>query len=106
MPLSTPDGHGIQPMCLATMLCSLCVLASKNDLLNGAQHHPQHYRDLVDLEIASGYSFRQGIWLADLRPDLLTEEQREKMNGLRGQNVPKPTETVKLARPMQLCLFD
>ena len=28
---------------------------------------------LVDLELRSGFSFRQGLWLADLRPDLLAK---------------------------------
>jgi 3'-phosphoadenosine 5'-phosphosulfate sulfotransferase (PAPS reductase)/FAD synthetase len=56
--------------------CALCVLAGKNDLLNGAQHNPALYRALVDLEIKSGFTFKQDLRLSDLRPDLLTEAQR------------------------------
>lgn len=56
--------------------CTLCILASVNDLKNGAEHNPDHYRQLVDLEIKSGFSFRMNFWLADLRPDLLTDQQK------------------------------
>ncbi len=85
--------------------CSLCVLASRRDLLNGAEHQPNHYRDLVDLEIASGFSFRQGLWLADLRPDLLTEEQREALHRVRTGQPAQPVEKEAYYRPVQLCLF-
>ena len=56
--------------------CALCVLGSVNDIENGAEWQPDTYRELVDIEIESGYSFRQNLWLKDLRPDLLTEKQR------------------------------
>ncbi len=85
--------------------CSLCVLASRSDLLNGAEHQPDHYRDLVDLEIASGFSFRQGLWLADLRPDLLTEDQRQALRQVRTAQPAHPTEKEPCPLPVQLCLF-
>ncbi len=85
--------------------CSLCVLASRSDLLNGAEHQPDHYRDLVDLEIASGFSFRQGLWLADLRPDLLTEDQRQALHRVRTAQPGHPMERETCSRPVQLCLF-
>lgn len=53
--------------------CALCVLASVNDLLNGAQHHPDSYREYCRIEAVSGFSFRRDLWLSDLRPDLLPE---------------------------------
>jgi 3'-phosphoadenosine 5'-phosphosulfate sulfotransferase (PAPS reductase)/FAD synthetase len=62
--------------------CSICVLASKNDLVNGIEFHPDYYRQLVQLEIDSGFSFRQGLWLGDLRPDLLTDQQRKRLHQL------------------------
>jgi hypothetical protein len=72
--------------------CSLCVLASRNDLLNGIEFHPDYYRQLVQLEIDSGFAFRQGLWLGDLRPDLLTELQRERLEQVRVANtLPKPS---------------
>jgi 3'-phosphoadenosine 5'-phosphosulfate sulfotransferase (PAPS reductase)/FAD synthetase len=57
--------------------CALCVLASLNDLMNGAEHNPDVYRELCRIEAVTGYSFRQGFWLSDLRPDLLPAETRE-----------------------------
>jgi hypothetical protein len=56
--------------------CSICILASKNDLLNGIEFHPDYYRQLVQLELDSGFSFRHGLWQASLRPDLLAEAPR------------------------------
>jgi 3'-phosphoadenosine 5'-phosphosulfate sulfotransferase (PAPS reductase)/FAD synthetase len=46
--------------------CALCVLASKNDLRNGARHHPELYRHLVELETRYDCSFRNDLWLRDL----------------------------------------
>jgi 3'-phosphoadenosine 5'-phosphosulfate sulfotransferase (PAPS reductase)/FAD synthetase len=86
--------------------CSLCVLASRSDLLNGAEHQPDHYRDLVDLEIASGFSFRQGLWLADLRPDSLTAEQRQVLHRVRAGQPAQPAESKARYRSIQLCLFN
>ena len=76
--------------------CALCVLASKNDLHIGAAHNPELYRQLVDIEIESGYSFQSGRWLADLHPHLLTDAQRERLAAMR-----QPEETI----PTQLTLF-
>ena len=49
--------------------CSLCVLASKNDLRNGARRHPALYETLVDMERQSGCTFRADLALADLFND-------------------------------------
>lgn len=51
--------------------CACCVLASVGDLLNGAIHNPQTYRELCRIEAVTGYSFRLNLWLSDLKPDLL-----------------------------------
>lgn len=53
--------------------CSMCILAGQNDLLNGAEHNPDVYRELCRIEAVTGYSFKNKIWLSDLRPDLLPE---------------------------------
>ena len=37
------------------------------------------YRRIVNLEIASGFSFQPGRWLADVSPHLLTAQQRESL---------------------------
>lgn len=53
--------------------CALCVLASLNDLINGAVHNPDAYREYCRIEAVTGYSFRKDFWLSDLKPDLLPE---------------------------------
>jgi hypothetical protein len=53
--------------------CALCVLASLNDLINGAAHSPDTYREYCRIEAVTGYSFRKDFWLSDLKPDLLPE---------------------------------
>ncbi|MCA9890837.1 MAG: phosphoadenosine phosphosulfate reductase family protein [Anaerolineae bacterium] len=54
--------------------CALCVLASVNDLINGAIHNPDTYREYCRIEAVTGYSFRKDFWLSDLRPELLPED--------------------------------
>ena len=51
--------------------CALCVLASLNDLINGAVHNPDTYREYCRIEAVTGYSFRKDFWLSDVKPDLL-----------------------------------
>lgn len=53
--------------------CALCVLASINDLINGAVHNPDTYREYCRIEAVTGYSFRKDFWLSDLKPELLPE---------------------------------
>jgi 3'-phosphoadenosine 5'-phosphosulfate sulfotransferase (PAPS reductase)/FAD synthetase len=46
--------------------CALCVLASRNDLRNGAKHNPELFQELVAMERESGFTFRQDLALAEL----------------------------------------
>jgi len=54
--------------------CALCILASLNDLMNGAVHNPDTYREYCRIEAVTGYSFRKDFWLSDLRPSILPQE--------------------------------
>lgn len=54
--------------------CACCVLASVSDLINGAIHNPDTYRELCRIEAVTGWSFRHGLWLSDLQPTLLPTE--------------------------------
>ena len=54
--------------------CALCVLASLNDLINGAVHNPDTYREYCRIEAVTGYSFRKDFWLSSLKPELLPQE--------------------------------
>jgi hypothetical protein len=77
------------------MSCRACVMASRNDLANGVVWNPDHFRDLVDLEITSGFSFQHKRWLADFAPELLTADQRQRLAHVRNTN----------NQPQQLPLF-
>lgn len=46
--------------------CSICVLASKNDLLNGANHNPDTYLRYLELELEGDATFKNGWSLLDL----------------------------------------
>lgn len=59
--------------------CAMCVLASLNDLVNGATHNPETYIALCEIEVVSGWSFKNKWWLSDLRPELLPIEWLEKI---------------------------
>ena len=46
--------------------CALCILASKNDLENGARRHPELLETLVTMEEESGFSFKKDWSLTEL----------------------------------------
>ncbi|WP_345114491.1 phosphoadenosine phosphosulfate reductase family protein [Hymenobacter algoricola] len=46
--------------------CAFCVLGSQNDLLNGAQHNPELYAHLIELEIVGQATFKNGWSLTQL----------------------------------------
>jgi 3'-phosphoadenosine 5'-phosphosulfate sulfotransferase (PAPS reductase)/FAD synthetase len=58
--------------------CSACVLAARADLLaalGDARNHAA-FREIVALELASTFSFKPTLWVADLADALLTDEER------------------------------
>jgi hypothetical protein len=76
-------------------------------LLNGILWNPDHYRDLVELELTSGFSFQQGRWLAEMQPDLLSDAQRQRWTQLRQtaqqasvKIATKPISPVQLTLPL------
>lgn len=50
--------------------CSICILASRSDIVNGAAHNPELYRRYVEIERRSGFTFRVGLSLADLEEEI------------------------------------
>ena len=54
--------------------CALCILASLSDLMNGAVHNPDTYREYCRIEAVTGYSFRKDFWLSSIKPELLPQE--------------------------------
>lgn len=59
----------------ARVSCALCVLANESDLLNGALQDPKLFQDYCAIEIESGFSFRQNLWLGTLALHLLRPDQ-------------------------------
>ena len=58
--------------------CAYCVVASFADLTTSASNPENQdlYRELVDIEILSSFSFQSGHWLGEIAPWLLTEAQQ------------------------------
>jgi 3'-phosphoadenosine 5'-phosphosulfate sulfotransferase (PAPS reductase)/FAD synthetase len=50
--------------------CSICILASKSDIINGARHNPELYQAYVEIEQESGFTFKKGFALADLAEEI------------------------------------
>ena len=57
--------------------CCFCILGSLHDLIASAVCPENHdiYREMVNLEIASSFSFQSGQWLGDIAPHLLSSDQ-------------------------------
>lgn len=47
--------------------CALCVLASKNDVKNGAIHNPLLWLELVTIQLVSGWKFTKNLDLLSLK---------------------------------------
>jgi 3'-phosphoadenosine 5'-phosphosulfate sulfotransferase (PAPS reductase)/FAD synthetase len=78
------DAHGFSlheaytRFLMSRVSCSFCILSSIADLIASATDPRNHdvYRELVDLEIVSSFSFQSGRWLGDVAPHLLSSEQQ------------------------------
>ena len=46
--------------------CALCIMASENDLINGAQHNPEIFTELLNLERSTGCTFQHSRSLEDI----------------------------------------
>ena len=59
---------------------------------------------MVELELTSGFSFQPGRWLADMKPDWLTSEQRQRLQAIKAAKATRKPQA-KSPRPQQLPLF-
>ncbi len=50
--------------------CALCIMASENDLINGARHNPEIFESLLTLEMETGCTFQHGRSLEDIAKKL------------------------------------
>jgi 3'-phosphoadenosine 5'-phosphosulfate sulfotransferase (PAPS reductase)/FAD synthetase len=46
--------------------CAICVLASRNDITNGAKHNPVLLQELIALEVKSGFTFQHNFSLQSI----------------------------------------
>jgi 3'-phosphoadenosine 5'-phosphosulfate sulfotransferase (PAPS reductase)/FAD synthetase len=62
---------------MSRVSCAYCILSSLSDLVASATNPDNHdiYREMVDLEIISSFSFQSDQWLGDIAPQLLSLEQ-------------------------------
>lgn len=63
---------------ISRVSCSYCILSSCHDLFASATDIRNHdvYRELVNIEIDTAFSFQSGTWLGDVAPHLLSVEQQ------------------------------
>lgn len=66
--------------------CAFCILGSQADLAASATcpDNADIYREMVDLEITSTFSFQER-WLGDVAPHLLSDEQRAALADAKGR---------------------
>lgn len=76
-----PDAYEVYGM--SRYSCLYCIMASEDDLFNACKDERNHetYREQCELEIVSTFSFQSTRWLSDVRPDLLTQSQRDRLAG-------------------------
>ena len=58
--------HSAYVMGNERLSCALCILGSRSDLRNGARHHPALLRRYVEIERASGTTFRADLSLSQI----------------------------------------
>lgn len=61
--------------------CAFCMMATVRNLRAGTRdpHNHDIYREQCGLEIVSTFSFQDKQWLSDIAPELLTEDQRQRL---------------------------
>ncbi len=66
---------------LTRVSCVFCIMSAIDDLRNAARCPSNHgiYRRMVRLEINSTFAFQGGKWLGDVAPELLADEERERL---------------------------
>lgn len=69
--------HEGYAMGMSRISCAFCILGNAGDLAVSAAclDNQDLYRELVDIEIYSSFSFQSNHWLGDIAPWLLTEKQ-------------------------------
>lgn len=87
---------------MSRVSCAYCILAGQTDLLNATTYTGNRlaFSLLVDLEIESSFSFKDGHWLADIKPAWLSETQQADLVKAKRRN--KERERIEAAIPAHL----
>jgi 3'-phosphoadenosine 5'-phosphosulfate sulfotransferase (PAPS reductase)/FAD synthetase len=87
---------------MSRISCAFCIMANGSDLAASASNpaHAALYREMVDLEIASGFAFQGSRWLGDVAPHLLTDDQRDGL--LRAKERARRVKTAQKRIPKHL----
>lgn len=67
--------HPAYAMGNTRLSCALCVLANNNDFRNGIAHNPALASLLSEMEVESGFTFRQGKSIAEVQEKLTKDLQ-------------------------------
>lgn len=64
---------------MSRVSCRFCIMSNLPDLVaaSGQEESRRLYKDMVALEIASGFAFQGARWLGDIAPHVLSPEMRE-----------------------------
>ena len=79
------DASGLRPhpayrtFGMSRVSCRFCIMSNLADLTAAAQQSESHqlYRNMVQLEIDSGFAFQGSRWLGDIASHLLSSEMRD-----------------------------
>ena len=87
---------------MSRVSCAYCILSSLSDLIASATNPENHdiYREMVDLEILSSFSFQSDRWLGDIAPHLLSSVQLAGLSEAKRRN--KAREQVEKRIPSHL----
>lgn len=82
--------------------CAFCILGSQSDLRASARCESNQaiYREMVTLEVESGFAFQQRSWLCDVAPELLDEGARILI--VRAKEIQRQREAIEERIPRHL----
>ncbi|HZT98092.1 MAG TPA: phosphoadenosine phosphosulfate reductase family protein [Ktedonobacteraceae bacterium] len=85
---------------LSRVSCAFCILAGIDDLMASATDPRNHdiYREMVELEIISTFSFQSGRWLGDVAPHLLSGDTLARLKEAKQQAASRERVEVRIPK--------
>lgn len=102
------DASGLHPhpayrvFGMSRVSCRFCIMSALGDLIAASGQSESHdlYRNMVALEIASGFAFQGARWLGDIAPHLLTSEGRDGLAGAKEKARRRSEIEKRITKPM------